>query len=161
MKTLLIALLACVTGFGAQYNYVATTGNTILGAAATRATLQMPSPTNAVGVQFPDSPTAGASVYCSVACVASVIVGGSTATTTAGTVNGTIINSPPPVVTFFTATDSTGGTTLVSHNIQAGQTFNIDLSALRLGGAFSKISIAIASISGTVNITFYPIEVKQ
>lgn len=161
MKLILIVLLACIPGFSAEFNYVATTGNTALVASATRATLQMPDPTNAVGVKFPGSPTAGASVYCSVACVASVIVGGSTATTTTGTVNGTIINSPPAVVTFFTASDSTGGTTLVSHNIQAGQTFNIDLSALRLGGALSKISISIASVSGTVNITFYPIEVKQ
>ncbi len=157
MKTLLIGLLLAIPAFCETFGYVATTGNTAVVASAARATLQQPS-SNGVGISFPASPAAGASVYCSVACVASVIIGGTTATATAGTVNPIIINSPPAFVNFFTASDSTGGTTLVSYNVSAGQTFSLDFGALRLGGANSKISIAIASFSGTYNITFFPME---
>lgn len=161
MKLLLIAALACVSAFGqSTFSYVATTSNTVLVATATRATIQQPS-SNSAPVIFPEGGIAGATVYCSAACVASVIIGGSTATATAGTVNPTVINAPPNFFNFFTASDSTGGTTLVTHNIQAGQTLPIYLGAMRLGGANSKISIAIASVTATVNITFYPLEIHQ
>lgn len=168
MKTILPALIfastSAVLSAQSQINYIATTGNVSLSTSATAATLQQPA-TNSLPVSFPSSttggsPPVGASVYCSVACVATVSRNGTAATTTAGSVVNVNPNEPPAVVTFFTASNTTPGTTLAVFNIGAGGTQGIDLSVLKLGagGTAVNLTISIASVTGTVNITFFPVE---
>jgi hypothetical protein len=165
MKRLFILALFSLPVFGqTKFSYVSSTGNQSV-SAAYAATLQQPA-TNSLPVSFPiatngAAPPVGASVFCSAACVASVILNGTAATTTAGTVSGTTNSTPPAVVKFFTASNQSGGTTLVSFNIAAGQTFPIDMSQMSLPGGsntLSGITISIASVTATVNITFYPLE---
>lgn len=163
MKRVIFTLLfACLPAFSqTAYNYVATTGAVVLVAATTAATLQQPANTTSQPiwpVSFPASPAVGASVYCSVPCTASLIIGAGAASTTAGTVNAAVLGSPKASVKFFTASNYSGGTTLVAQPIAAGQVFTFDLGPMKLGGPSSNITIAISSISGTANITFYPIE---
>lgn len=165
MRSVIITLLLAASAIAQTsqpYTYIATTGNVSLSGATTAATLQQPIATsNPLPVSFPASPATGASVYCSVACTATIISGTGTsgaATATAGTVNPTVVNYPTAVVQFFTASNYSGGTTLVTYNLAAGQTLTLDMSSMKLGGAFSNITIAISSITGTANITFYPIE---
>lgn len=168
MKNILIAL-ALTSSAHAQtlYSYVASTGNVSLSAAATAATLQQPA-TEQTTVTFPISttgalPPVGATIYCSVACVATLARNCTTAaTTTAGTVTSFVPNVPAASVTVFTASNASGCTTLRVINIAAGQEYAIDLSAFRLAtsGTKSNLHISIASITGTANITFYPQEQK-
>lgn len=176
MKTLLSAVLsiaAVVTIFTltpatahaqSKINYIASTGNVTLSGSATAATLQQPS-TNSLPVSFPSSttgsaPPVGASVYCSVACVATISRNGTAATATAGGVTNVNSNEPPAVVTFWTASNTTPGQTLAVFNIGAGGLQSIDLGALKMaaGGTLVNLTISIASITGTANITFYPVE---
>jgi hypothetical protein len=131
--------------------YVATTGNVALTATATAATIQQPSaaPFNQVfGIK--------ATVYCSVACPVTRSYGGSTATVTAGTVQKAPSVQKAPYLLFFTGSDSTGGTTVDVSNLAAGETRIFDLSDLRMGGQPNfNYTIAVGSITGTANITFY------
>ncbi len=166
MKKLIIALLMSVAALCAQQNinYIASTGNVSLSSAATAATLQQPA-TNSLPVSFPKStdggsPPVGASVYCSVACVATISRNGTAASATASTVVNINPNEPPAIITFYTASNSTPGQTLAVFNIGAGGLQSIDLGALKLGagGNVVNLTISIASITGTVNITFYPVE---
>lgn len=158
--TFLLLVVSALCQTSIPIPYIATTGNVSLSGTTTAATLQQPI-SNSLPVIFPANGSTGASVYCSVACVASIIINtGKTgaATATIGTVN--LITPPGPValVNFYTASNFSGGTTLASYNIQAGQTFNLDMSSMKLGGPLSNITISIASITGTANITFYPLE---
>ncbi len=165
MKTLLFLIALSLPAFAqSQVNYVASTGNVSLSGAATAATLQQPA-TNSLPVSFPSSttggaPPVGASVYCSVACVATVSRNGTAATTTAGSVVNVNPVESPAVVTFWTASNSTPGQTLAVFNVNAGATLAIDLSALKLGagGTAVNLTISIAAITGTANITFFPME---
>ena len=166
MKNIVIALaLAASAHAQTLYSYIATTGNVSLSAAATAATLQQPA-ANAATVTFPIavngalSPV-GATVYCSVACVATIARNCTTAaSTTAGTVTTVLPNVAAASVTMFTASNASGCTTLRVINIAAGQEYPIDLSAFNLAttGTKSNLHISIASITGTANITFYPVE---
>jgi len=166
MKKLILMLGAVLPMLGQQtVNYIATTGNVALSAAATAATLQQPA-ANAVTVTFPVAvngalPPVGATVYCSVACVATIARNCTTAaSTTAGTVTTVLPNVAAASVTVFTASNASGCTTLRVINIAAGQEYPIDLSAFNLAttGTKSNLHISIASITGTANITFYPVE---
>lgn len=159
LSVIITFFLSCVPLFGQQqFNYVATTGNVALSAAATSATLQQPT-SNGLPVIFSQAPGVGATAYCSVACTVSLIIDGTVASTTAGTVKPTISNTPAAVVTFFTASNTSGGTTLYLVNLTAGQTYNFDLSALKLGGASRNITLTTSSITGNANLTFFPIEI--
>lgn len=166
MKTAVLALLCAATSaYGQTWtNYIATTGNAVLVAATTAATLQQPA-TNSRPVAFPSStvgglPPAGVSIYCSVACTATFIRNATAATATAGTVANVNPNEQPAVVQFYTASNYSGGTTLAVVNIPAASTSSFDLSAIKLpaGNATTNLTVAISSITGTANITFYPME---
>ena len=164
-RLLLIFALAASAQAQTLYNYIATTGNVALSAAATAATLQQPA-ANAATVTFPVAVNGalapvGATVYCSVACVATIARNCTTAaSTTAGTVTTVLPNVAAASVTVFTASNASGCTTLRVINIAAGQEYPIDLSAFNLAttGTKSNLHISIASITGTANITFYPVE---
>lgn len=164
-RLLLIFALAASAQAQTLYSYIATTGNVALSAAATAATLQQPA-ANAATVTFPVSVNGalapvGATVYCSVACVATIARNCTTAaSTTAGTVTTVLPNVAAASVTMFTASNASGCTTLRVINIAAGQEYPIDLSAFNLAttGTKSNLHISIASITGTANITFYPVE---
>lgn len=165
MKTLLLILAALPALAQGPTPYVATTGTVSLSSAATAATLQQPA-TNAVTVTFPVSttgavPPVGATVYCSVACTATISRNCATAASaTAGTVTNLNPNTPAASVTFWTASNASSCTTLRVIYLIAGQEYPIDLSQFSLGttGTTSNIHIAIGSITGNANITFYPRE---
>lgn len=164
MKFCFLIAFATLPSF-AQTNYVASTGNVALVSAATAATLQQPT-ANASMVTFPSAtngsaPPPGATIYCSAACVATIARNCTTAATaTAGAVTSVLPNVQPAAVTMWTASNASGCTTLRVINIGAGQEYPIDLSAFNLGtgGTFSNLHISIASVTATVNITFYPLE---
>ena len=166
MKTLVLSILLTLPVLGQQLvSYVATTGNVSLSGATTAATLQQPA-SDAVTVTFPVSPVGalppvGATVYCSVACVATIARNCTTAATaTAGTVTSLIPSVPAASVTVWTASNASSCTTLRAINIAAGQEYAIDLSQFNLAtsGTKSNLHISISSITGTANITFYPQE---
>ncbi len=163
MKTIFLILAALPVFAQSQINYIASTGNVSI-SAGYAATLQQPA-TNSLPVSFPRSvnggaPPVGASVYCSVACVATISRNGTAATATAGSVINVNPNEPPAVINFYTASNTTPGQTLAVFNIGAGGLQSIDLSTLKLGagGTAVNLTISIASITGTVNISFYPVE---
>ncbi len=167
MKKLFL-ILAALPAFGQQpYNYIATTGNVSLSSQTTAATLQQPA-TNQTSVTFPGAiplaagmPPVGATVYCSAACVATISRNCTTAASaTAGTVTSVLPNVPAASVTFWTASNASSCTTLRVVNIGAGQEYAIDLSQFNLStsGTLSNIHISIASVTATVNISFYPVE---
>lgn len=146
-------------------NYIATTGNLSLSSQTTAATLQQPA-TGSLPVSFPSStvggtPPAGASVQCSAACVATISRDCTTpASATAGSVLQINPGDPVPVVQFYTGSNASSCITLAVFNIGAGAIQPIDLSALKLGrgSAQNNLTISIASVTATVNITFYPVE---
>ena len=151
MKRLLLILAALPALAQQNVNYVATTGNVSLTASTTAATLQQPS-TDQTTVFFPIAnplggpAPVGATVYCSVACVATVSRSCTTvATATAGTVTSVNPNVPAASVTFWTASNASGCTTLRVINIAAGQEYAIDLSPFTLttGGTKSNLTISI------------------
>lgn len=165
MKRILL-ILAALPAFAQQtVQYVASTGNVSVNAATYAATLQQPA-TDAVTVAFPVAitgalPPVGASVYCSSACVATIARNCTTAASaTAGTVTSNIPNVPAASVTMWTASNASSCTTLRVINIAAGQEYPIDLSQFRLAttGTKSNLHISLASLTATVNITFYPME---
>jgi hypothetical protein len=167
MKHLRILLfIAALPAFGQQtVQYVASTGNVAVVAATYAATLQQPA-TDAVTVAFPTAttgalPPVGATVYCSVACVATISRNCTTAASaTAGTVTSNIPNVPAASVTMWTASNASSCTALRVINIAAGQEYPVDLSKFNLAttGTKSNLHISLASLTGTVNITFYPLE---
>lgn len=166
MKTVWIIVLFSLPAFGqGTYSYVASTGQVSLSSSTTAATLQQPA-SNATTVSFPVSsvgglPPVGATVYCSVACVATLARNCTTAASaTAGTVTSVLPNVPAATVTVWTASNASTCTTLRVLNIGAGQEYPIDLSQFNLAtsGTQSNLHISIASITGTANITFYPLE---
>jgi hypothetical protein len=183
MKLLALALL-WTFGATAQtqfYPYWASTGNVSLSSQTYQATLQQPAATCGGGtapcslpVAFPSSPpggggtpaggaanSAGASIYCSVACVATVYTNCTTpATATSGTVVPANSSSPPPVVQFYSASNISGCGTGLVFNVPAGAPWPLDMSAVTLpaGGNLVNLTISVASVTATVNITFYPWE---
>ena len=71
---------------------------------------------------------------------------------------------PAASVLFFTASNggTSGAVTLAVFNIAAGATQQVDLSQFTLGATnlgTTNLSIGIASVTATVNITFFPREV--
>ncbi len=165
LKCMTALLCMCATSALAQIQVplVASTGNVSLVASATAASLQQPS-SNSLPISFPSAggaaPGVGASIYCSAQCTASIIRNSTAATTTAGTVVNINPTDPVAVVKFFTASNYSGGTTLAVINIGAGSTQSLDMSAIKMGagGTGVNLTIAIASLTGTVNITFFPLE---
>ncbi len=164
LKGLTAILCICAPAFAQiQVPLVASTGNVSVVASTYAATLQMPA-TNAHQITFPSAggaaPGVGASVYSSVAAVITIIRNSTAATTTAGTVVNINPTDPVPVVKFFTASNYSGGTTLAVINIGAGSTQSLDMSAIKMGagGIGVNLTIAIASLTGTVNISFFPLE---
>lgn len=165
IKKLIIFLLAVPIYGQVLVHYIASTGSVSLSSATTAATLQQPA-TNALNVGFPTSQngalsTAGAAVYCSVACNATLSRNCTTsATATAGSVLQLNPTDPSPVVTFWTASNASSCTTLEVIPVGAGLWQGIDLGAFALfkGGTTSNLTISISSITGTAIITFFPVE---
>ncbi len=167
---ILFLILAALPAFAQQtIRYIATTGNVSLSSATTAATLQQPA-TEQTNVTFPGgittlqagaAPPVGATIYCSAACVATISRTCTTAASaTAGTVTSILPNVPAASVTFWTASNASSCTTLRVINVAAGQEYPIDLSQFNLAtfGTKSSITISIASVTATVNITFFPVE---
>ena len=172
---LLLFLAMAIPAFGqTPYAYTASTGQVSVVAATYAATLQQPAATCGVAgnkncslpVSFPVAAGGGyagtgASIYSSVAAVATLSRNCSTpATATAGTVVGGTPTSPPPLVTFFAASNASGCVTVRTFPIAAGQEYPIDLSRITLGagGTGMNLTLSVASLTGTVNISFFPIE---
>ncbi len=82
------------------------------------------------------------------------------ATATAGTVTGVNPTTPPAVVKLYVDSNASGGITLAVLNIPAGSPYPIDMGAVLMGkgNENTNITISLASLTGTVNITFYPVE---
>lgn len=139
-------------------NYVATTGNVSLSSAATAATIQAPA-SGGLSTLFPPTPAIGASVYCSVTCTATVIVNATAPTTTLGTANPVNVGDSASFLRFYTASNYSGGTTLVVYNIAAGGLLTLDMSPFHLSSTNTNVTIAINAITGTANITFFPQEI--
>lgn len=173
MKRILLILAALPAIAQTKYDYIASTGQVAVVAAPYAATLQQPSATcGASGtavcglpVSFPvstvgGSPPAGASIYCSVPCVATIKRNSTAATATAGTVTGVNPTTPPAVIKIYADSNASGGVTLAVIPIPAGSPYPIDMSAVLLGkgNENTNITISVASLTGTVNISFFPVE---
>lgn len=166
--TFLCGVLSIVPPLEAQSvycGYVATTGNVSLSSSTYAATLQQPS-TGSVPVSFSApagtlSGSVGATIWCSVACTATLSRNcTSPATVTAGSVVSILTTTPPAFVRFFAGSDAASCTTLRVLNVGAGIEYPVDLSTFQLstGGTTSNLTLSVASMTGSVNITFYPVE---
>jgi hypothetical protein len=163
MRLAILALLfvLCARAQNIQ-RWVATTGDVVLSGAGTTATIQQPA------INGSDIAIDQIVVYCSVVCTVSQAANGAAATTTAGTVTPILpaqLNTPAPV-NFFTASNVGTGTAQAGIlHIGAGSTYVLCLSKAcgtssdvilgHGGGTASNYSVAIASLTGTVNITYY------
>jgi hypothetical protein len=164
MKQLILLCLMnfCLKGQNVV-SWSATTGDVALVAAGTTATIQKTA-TNSVMVTLTK-----AIVYCSVACTVTQAANGTAATATAGTIRPILPDSPTGTLpfNFYTASNVGAGTAQggIVH-IPAGGTVILCLSkscgnaqdvviGRSDGGVGTNYSIAIGSVSGTVNITFF------
>lgn len=143
-------LLLAATQMPAQTRYSATTGDVSLSSAATTLTIQQPA-ANAKQVTLE-----AAVVYCSAACSLTQSQNGAAATATAGTVTGLLPFGPPATATVWTGSNVGSGTAAggIIH-LAAGQSLTLDLSLIKLGntGSGTNYSLAIASVTATVNLT--------
>ena len=161
MKRLILffSLALCAFGQAQQIRWAATTGDVSI-SAAYAATIQQPA-TNASQVYIDQIV-----VYCSAACTVSQAANGTAATATAGTVTPilpTQLNTTVPV-NFWTASNVGSGTAQGGAvHIFAGDTKILCLSPscgnpaqviLGTGGTAVNYTLSIASVTGTVNITF-------
>ncbi len=167
MKTIIL-ILAALPAFAQQtVNYIASSGLVSVSSATYAVTLQQPA-SNAVPVFFPGSiplspgmPPVGATIYSSVATTATISRTCTTpASATAGTVTSFVPNVPAASVTFWTGSNASGCVTLVTIPIAAGQEYPVDLSSFNLAtfGTKSNITISFASLTGTVQVKFFPQE---
>lgn len=162
MKTLYLALgLAAALHAQNTVRWSATTGDVVLSAAATAATIQQPA-TNGNQAYIDQ-----VIVYCSVACNVTLAANGTAATATAGTIQPLLPNQLNAVIpqTFWTASNVGTGTAQsgITH-VPAGATVTLCFSPLCgasgqviLGigaGTAQNFTVSIASITGTANITF-------
>lgn len=164
MKRLLLILAVALPAFAQPVAYIATSGNQSLNSAAYLATLQQPA-TGGANVAFPRSTVGGsaapgATVYCSAACVVTIYRNGAAATSTATVPNNVNAGQPPAVTNFYAGSNggTSGATTLGVINVPAGATQQIDLSAVVLGTTgltTTNLTLGIASVTATVNISFY------
>lgn len=153
-RLILLTFSLAVAAFAQTPRYSATTGDVALVATATKFTIQQPS-SGGKNIRLES-----ATVYCSVACDVSQSQNGTAATATAGTIRTLPPENTPSSATVFTASDVGSGTALggVIH-IPAGGTIGntavLDLSKLALvrGSTAINYTVAIASMTGTVNIT--------
>lgn len=140
------------------YNcYTASTGNVTLVSAGTAATIQQPITT----APFPFN-ALKATVQCSVTCVVTRSKDGTAATTTLS--QSSIVQSPatpsgkstPLTMQFYTASNASGGTTIDVNTINGGGILAFDMSDVSFGAVPGQTyTIAVGSITGTANITFY------
>lgn len=164
MIKLIMAVAIALATIQAQemVSWVATTGDVSLISAASAATVQQPS--SAAATAYIDKIV----VYCSVACIITQTANGTAATATAGSltpIQPSPINAVIPL-TFWTSSNLSGGTAQAGAiHVPAGGTVVLCLSPscgnqsqvlLNTGlGTGANYTASIASISGTVNITFY------
>lgn len=160
---LLIALLALLPLSAQQATrWGATTGDVVLAGAATTATIQQPA-TNA-GPLLIDQ----IAVYCSAACTFTQTANGTAATSTAGTVTPILPSqlSITPNLTMWTASNvgtgtaqggitrvPAGGTVMVCLSPTCGAAAQVQLNQGQ--GTAANYSVVIASVTATVNITFF------
>ena len=164
MRKIIIGILAIIPAFAQSQGvrWSATTGDVVLAGAATTATVQQPA-TGGNQVYIDQIV-----VYCSVDCSITQAVNGTAASATAGTVRAIM---PTPlntafVHTFWTASNVGSGTAQggIIH-LPGGSTVAICLSPScgaggqvimgTGGGTAVNYSLAIASLTGTVNVTFF------
>jgi hypothetical protein len=163
MKRILALFVFAVllTAQSTPLRWAATTGNVSLSGAGTTATIQQPNTTGN------DILIDQIVVYCSVACIVTQAANGSAATATVGTVTP-ILPTPLQVsvpVGFFTASNVGSGTAQGGAvNLPAGATQVFCLSpacgnpaqvAVSRGSVNNNYSVAVSTITGTANITFY------
>ena len=160
-NVLAVFLLACGLAQAQQViSFLATTGDVSLSSAGTKATIQQPA--TGGGQIVLDQVV----VYCSVSCDVTQTANGTAASTTAGTVTPrlpTPLNITVPV-NFYTASNVGSGTAQAGIlHLTAGNSV-ICLSTVCGAGrdtAFgpsttgTNYTVVIASLTGTVNITFY------
>ena len=165
MKTLiLLAALAAQLSAQNVVRWVATTGDVVLSPGATAATVQQVAVASGASLAYVDQIV----VYCGVSCAVTLAANGTAATSTAGTVTPLLPSqfSVPIPLTFWTASNVGAGTAQggIIH-VPAGGTVTLCLSQacgasgqVSLGpggGTGSNFTVAIASITGTANITVY------
>lgn len=174
MRLILFLALAIPAFSQTPYAYTASTGQVSVVSSTYAATLQQPAATCgpaanqncSLPVSFPVAigggyAGTGASVICSVACTATLSRNCSTpATATVGSIVGGNVTAPPPLVTFFTASNASGCIAIRTFPVAAGQEYSIDLSRITMGagGTGVSLTLSVASLTGTVNISFFPIE---
>lgn len=156
MRTLLLFVLACASGFAQSATaprFSATTGDASLSGSGTTLTIQRPVASGGpqIGIYLES-----AVVYCSVACNVTQAFNGTAASSTAATITPLPPAGASPVALAFSASNVGGGTAVpgILH-LAAGQTAVIDVSAIKLasGGITSNYSFIISTITGTANIT--------
>lgn len=166
MKAVLMISLALGLAFPVHaqdsVRWTASTGDQALVAAATAATIQQTAQGTAQLASI-DQIT----IYCSVACNATLATNGTAASTTAGTINvqqPDPLNTPIPL-TFWTSSNVGAGTAQSPiYHVPAGGTLVLCLSTgcgnakqvyLPPTGTTSNYTVSIASITGTVNICYF------
>lgn len=165
MRKILIGVLFAALAFGQEERrWSATTGDVAVVAAAYSATIQQPAVVSGGSQVLLDQIV----LYCSVACSVTQSANGTAASATAGTITPilpTPLNTPIPL-NFFTASNVGAGTAQggILH-IGAGGTAVLCLSTtcgnaaqVIIGpglGTASNYSVTFASLTGTVNVTFY------
>lgn len=143
MKRFSIVLFLYVLCLMASTGYSGTSGPVVLSNSGYAVTLQGMSP-----LTFSNNP--GVTVSCSPTCYVHVIVGGSTPT-------GTLKPMTPGGASeqFFVGSDSTGGSLLAAIRVQDGVPMPIDL---QYAGSHSVLTVAVLPMTGTVNISVFPVE---
>jgi hypothetical protein len=128
--------------YSAFYAATPTGGETVL-------TIQQPA-TGARDIRF-----LAASVYCSVACTASLEMNGSAASSATTTATKLDSRAPAAASVIYAASNSTGGTVINQYEIAAGSQVAVEGIGLVMGANVASkqnISIRISAISGSANI---------
>lgn len=113
----------------------------------------------AVTIQQPASPTrtayiTGAWIYCSVACVVTLEHSGSAATTTSFTPTAATPGIGASTIMAFHTSNVGSGTVVSKYDLGAGETKSLAMTAVLPMVANSNMTFRIASITGSVRITW-------
>jgi hypothetical protein len=142
-----VATMTAAAQSGGSARYIVNDSVT-LSAAAETLTVQQPA-SGAKQVSFELG-----TVYCSVACTATLSQNGTAASATGATPTPINPAYKPASAAAYKGSNVGAGTTLSTYAVSAGATFAIDLSKISLGATGgTNLSLAVSSITGSAILT--------
>lgn len=151
MKRLILLLAVCLPAFSQYADYTAFDERNLT-AAAGAVTIQQPaSPTRTARIR-------GASIYCSVACTATLEHNTTGATTTAFATSSASPGLAASTILARHTSNVAVGTVVNKYSVSAGETKVIDSTMILQPTAGLSFTLRVATMTGTIRITWQWVE---